>query len=360
MKILLAPDAFKGTMTSEEVSAIMRAVLKNHDVTVLPMGDGGEGTLSLFAGKEHLVKVHDPLMRSTRGILKIDQATAYIEMAEASGLLKLSAQEKNPLKTNTLGTGELISYALDQQVKHLVIGIGGSATNDAGMGMLCALGVRFFDEKNNLLSPCGENLEKISKIDTDQLDSRLRGVDVMIMCDVNNPFTGPHGATYTYGVQKGGDDDMLNVLERGMLNFQRLILEMFEVDLNDVPGSGAAGGIGGALHVFLKGHLASGISLVLDYNHFKELAEKMDYVITGEGQVDHQSFKGKVIDGIRNITKDLPCKLLVVAGYTDLEDVEDVDELIRTFKNRPDETMLKSQSRMQLKLAMEKWLEVHS
>lgn len=359
MKILLAPDAFKGTMSSHEVSTIMKEVLKDHDVEVLALADGGEGTLSLFDGQLHHVDVCDPLMRPTNAQIKIHHETAYIEMAEASGILKLRSDEKNPLKTNTYGTGELILYALDQGVKTLVIGIGGSATNDAGMGMLEALGVCFYDQNGKRLSPCGEALKAVHVIDCEMLDQRLEHLNIEIMCDVNNPFTGVNGATYIYGPQKGADHQMLMDLEAGMVNMLEIIKNTQSIDLNVVPGSGAAGGIGGAFYVYLKGELKSGIEVVLEHLKFEEHAQSVDYVFTGEGMFDHQSLKGKVIDGIRNITKDLRCKLVVIAGYTSLKMVPDIDEIYSTFDSIPDDDLLNTESKTHLKRTMEKWLQDH-
>lgn len=327
MKIILAPDAFKGTLTSKEVIEVMKdklSVLQDVEIIEIPTADGGEGTLDALltklAGEKFSCWVHDPLMRKINSYYGVYKNTAIIEMALASGITLLDESERDPLITSTYGTGELILASLDAGVSKIIIGIGGSATNDGGTGMASALGVKFLDENNNVLTANGMCLNKIHSIDIKEMDERIFDMDVEVMCDVNNPFTGNTGATYTYGPQKGGDTKSLDILEAGMLNLLHVIKRQFNLDLNTIEGSGAAGGLGGALITFCGGKLKSGINSVLQLTDFKQHVKSADYVITGEGRFDMQSMQGKVISGISNFIKNTSCKLIIVAGYSEIHE----------------------------------------
>lgn len=322
MKILLAPDSFKGTFSSIEVITYLRQGLHKyfHDITLVevPIADGGEGTVDaiLHAKKGQKINciVNDPLGRSIKADYGIVDNTAIIEMAAASGIMLLSDDEKNPMLASTYGTGQMIKDALDYGVSKIVLGIGGSATNDGGIGMAMALGVRFYDENENLIKEGGANLIHIRRIDTSGLDPRLISIPVDVICDVKNPLTGPSGATNTYGPQKGATPYLQRELETGMEHYRKIVEKDFGIDLNTVPGSGAAGGLGGALVTFLKATLKPGIDTILDIVEFDSLLENCDLVITGEGKIDGQSIYGKVPVGVaqRCIGKD--CVVLAFVG----------------------------------------------
>ena len=261
MKFLFASDSFKGTLSSARIAELLTTAAKESfpdcTCTSIETADGGEGTtdavLSAVQGQRIPLVVCGPLWKKTDCFYgKLDEERAVMEMAAASGLPLLTEPERDPEKTTTYGTGEMILDALDRGFRDISIAIGGSATNDGGMGCMCALGVRFLDENGEILQGCGENLGKISEIDVSGLDSRVAKTKFTVMCDVNNPLCGENGATYTFGPQKGGTPESLARLEEGMLHYRDVLLREFGVDVNEIPGAGAAGGLGAALVVFLN------------------------------------------------------------------------------------------------------------
>ena len=323
MKIVVAPDSFKGTMSAVEVANIIcetgKKEYQNLEFVSLPVGDGGEGTMECLIaacnGKKGSLMVEGPLgeqIEAHYGILP-DQ-TVIFEMAEASGLNLLRPEQYNPMKTSTYGTGQLLQYAMKQGLSKMMLCIGGSATNDGGMGALQALGIKFFDQYQQELRGCGENLIKIESID--RSDFVMNNVDfqLTILCDVVNPFTGENGATMIYGPQKGATSAMVQELEAGMIHFQKLLSKMVGGDYLILPGTGAAGGLGGALQVFCKGTLTSGIDAVLEQTGFEQLIQDADAVITGEGKVDHQTLNGKVVYGVLKRCKAQNVPVYVLAG----------------------------------------------
>ena len=307
MKFLFASDSFKGTLSSGQTQEILaraaREVFGEIDYSGVAVADGGEGTtdavISAEKGEKVFVKVHGPLMEETEAYYGIfGKGKAVIEMAAASGLPMVPAEKRNPLNTTTYGTGELIRDALDKGYTDISIAIGGSATNDGGMGCVRALGVRFLDAEGNELEGFGRDLEKIASIDDSGLDSRIRGAKITVMCDVTNPLCGPDGATYTFGKQKGGTPEILDRLEKGMCNYRDLVKGLYGIDADQIRGGGAAGGLGTALKVFLGGEMKSGIDTVLDLIDFDGRLEGVDLVVTGEGRTDWQSCFGKVMQGV--------------------------------------------------------------
>lgn len=323
MKIVVAPDSFKGTMSAVEVANTIcetgKKEYQNLEFVSLPVGDGGEGTMECLIaacnGKKNSLMVEGPLgeqVEAHYGILP-DQ-TVIFEMAEASGLNLLRPEQYNPMKTSTYGTGQLLQYAMKQGLSKMMLCIGGSATNDGGMGALQALGIKFFDQYQQELRGCGENLIKIESID--RSDFVMNNVDfqLTILCDVVNPFTGENGATMIYGPQKGATNAMVEELEAGMIHFQNLLSKMVGGDYLILPGTGAAGGLGGALQVFCKGTLISGIDAVLEQTGFEQLIQDADAVITGEGKVDHQTLNGKVVYGVLKRCKAQNVPVYVLAG----------------------------------------------
>ena len=304
MKFLFASDSFKGTIstikTAELLTKAAKQVFPQCECISVPVADGGEGTMDavLFAtgGSRVTVQVHDPLMRPMEaycGVMSGDKA--IIEMSAASGLPLLTEGERNPAKTTSYGTGELIAAALKAGCKDITIAIGGSATNDGGMGCMSALGVRFLDADGAVLEGIGENLNRVKHIDTSKLFPLVKEASFTVICDVTNPLCGPQGATYTYGPQKGGTPELLAQLEEGMCNYRDVIEKEFGANLDTVPGSGAAGGLGGALAVFLNATMKSGIETVLDLVDFDAKLSGVSLVVTGEGRLDWQSCFGKVV-----------------------------------------------------------------
>ncbi len=322
MRFLFASDSFKGTLSSEQIIRLLtdsaNRIFPGCETFGVPIADGGEGTvdavIAATKGEMRTVPVHGPLMEETTasyGVFHGD--SAIIEMAAASGLPMVPAEKRNPLHTTTYGTGELIRDALDQGYRRLSVAIGGSATNDGGMGAMKALGVRFLDEDGNELSGVGADLVKVRDIDISGIHPAVGEAKITVMCDVNNPLTGPDGATYTFGKQKGGTPGILDELEAGMKQYAAVIADKFGIDVDKIPGAGAAGGLGAALCVFLHASLKSGIETVLDLIEFDRLLEGTDMVITGEGRIDWQSAFGKVPSGIgmRCKAKGVPAVALV-------------------------------------------------
>ena len=324
MRFLFASDSFKGSLSSEKIIELLKESAENVfpgcETRGIPIADGGEGTvdavIAVTKGEKRVIEVHGPLMEnmeSSYGIFHGD--CAIIEMAAASGLPMVSPEKRNPLNTTTYGTGELIRDALDQGYQKISIAIGGSATNDGGMGAMRALGIRFLDAEGKELEGRGSDLAKVVDIDSTNLHSAVVEAEFTVMCDVNNPLTGPKGATYTFGKQKGGTPEILDELEMGMKNYAMVIQKKFGINVDSIAGAGAAGGLGAALCVFLNAEMKSGIETVLNLIDFDGLLEETDLVVTGEGQIDWQSAFGKVPSGIgqRCQAKGIPA-VAVVGG----------------------------------------------
>ena len=304
--MLFAPDSFKGSLSSQETAEILARAAKEvfGDVTwsSVPVADGGEGTTDAVIAIE--TEVYGPLMEKvTARYGKINEKRAVIEMAAASGLPMVPEGRRNPLYTTSYGTGELIRHALDEGFTDISIAIGGSATNDGGMGCARALGVRFLDEDGRELEGRGEDLEKVSAIDVSGLDPRVSNAKITVMCDVTNPLCGENGATCTFGAQKGATPEIQARLEAGMVNYRDRIRKQFGIDPDAIEGAGAAGGLGTALMVFLGGEMKSGIETVLDLIGFDRRLEGVDLVVTGEGRTDWQSCFGKVMQGVGSRAK---------------------------------------------------------
>ncbi|WP_101877264.1 glycerate kinase [Lachnoclostridium edouardi] len=322
MKFLFASDSFKGTLSSERIIDLLtesaNKIFPGCETFGVPVADGGEGTvdavIAVTKGNIKTVKVHGPLMEdadATYGEFNGD--SAIIEMAAASGLPMVPVDKRNPLNTTTYGTGELIRDALDSGYRKISIALGGSATNDGGMGAMSALGVKFLDAEGNVLSGFGSDLNKVADIDVRGLHPAVAETEFTIMCDVTNPLTGPDGATYTFGKQKGGTPEILDEMEAGMKKYAKLLLDKTGIDVDTVPGTGAAGGLGAAFKVFLNANMKSGIETVLDLIEFDKLLEGVDVVVTGEGRIDWQSAFGKVPSGIgmRSKNKGIPAVAIV-------------------------------------------------
>ncbi len=324
MPIVIAPDSFKGSLTSAEVAEAMakgvKRVLPQADMTLLPLSDGGEGLVDSLVvasgGRLAEFDVTGPLgtpVTAKMGLMG-DGQTAVIEMAQASGLILVPENKRNPLVTTTFGTGELIKKALELGCSHLIIGIGGSATNDGGMGMAQALGFRFFDEQKQPLGQGGGELARLARIDASGRDPRLDDVTIEVACDVNNPLTGPQGAAHIYGPQKGATSEMVEFLDAALSNYDQILQRDLGQDVGKVPGAGAAGGLGAGLMALLGGLLVSGIELVLDVLDFDKKVKGACLVLTGEGKFDAQSAFGKVPMGVAHRARKLGVPVVVIAG----------------------------------------------
>ena len=307
MKFLLASDSLKGTLSSDDTGRLLAKAAKEVFPACIcegiPVADGGEGTVDAVIravqGQQIRVKAQDPLMQTRETYYgKLDENRAIIEMALASGYALVSAEKRNPLYTSSYGTGELIRDALDRGFRDITIAIGGSATNDGGMGCMRALGVRFLDRAGRELMGNGSDLGRLAAIDDSGLDPRIADAVFTVMCDVTNPLCGENGATYTFGPQKGATPEILERLERGMENYRDILIRTYDMNPDTIPGSGAAGGLGAALLVFLRAQLKSGIETVLDLIEFDRRLKGVSLVVTGEGCTDWQSCYGKVVQGV--------------------------------------------------------------
>lgn len=349
MKLLFASDSFKGTLSSEQIIRLLNdsanRIFPGCETLGIPIADGGEGTvdavIAVTGGVIRKVSVHGPLMEkieATYGVFHGD--SAIIEMAVASGLPMVPEEKRNPLHTTTYGTGELIKDALDHGYRKLSIAIGGSATNDGGMGAMRALGVRFLDKDGKELAGTGSDLGKVADIDVSGLDPLIAGSEITVMCDVNNPLTGNNGATYTFGKQKGGTPEILDELEAGMKQYAALMREKLGIDVEELAGAGAAGGLGAALCGYLHGTLKSGIETVLDLIDFDSLLSGVDLVITGEGRMDWQSAFGKVPSGVglRCKAKNIPVIAIVGGMGIGAEDIYKfgIDSIVPTINDAMD------------------------
>lgn len=338
--VVIAMDSFKGCLSSEDagkaVSEGIRSIFPECKTLCLPIADGGEGMLKVLTtatnGQYIHLSAHDPLMqlRDTCYGISEDGETAFIEMASISGLPLVPPEKRNPMLTTTYGTGELICDAFERGCRNFIIGIGGSATNDAGLGMLQALGYRFMDqEEKEVETGSGEILVKVTSINTDLVHPDLKRANFTVACDVQNPFYGINGAAHVFASQKGANREMIDALDKGMRSLANVIFQTTGKDISSYPGSGAAGGMGGSLLAFLNAKLKPGIQLMLDILNFSEKIKGTDLIITGEGKADKQTLMGKVPFGILTEAKKQNIPVILLAGS-----VEDTDKLYRAgFQN---------------------------
>ena len=334
MKIVFGSDSFKGSLSSGKICEILERtsnkIFPNAETQGVWVADGGEGTLDAVLkerkGEKVTVAVHNPLFERTEASYALfDGKEALIEMASASGLTLIEKDKRNPLKTTSFGTGELIRDAIDRGCKKIILAIGGSATNDGGMGAMSALGFKFLDRFGNVLRGTGEELEKTAKIEIAQGKKLIEGVEFQVMCDVTNPLLGENGSSYVFAPQKGADSQCVNTLERGMEIYSHAVKEAVGKDFSQKPGAGAAGGMGFALMAFLGAQIKSGIDTVLDLIDFDEKIKSASLVITGEGRMDGQSVCGKVPYGVgmRCRKYNIPCVAVVgglLEGYEKIYD----------------------------------------
>jgi len=336
MKFVVAPDKYKGSLTAFEfcnaVEEGLNKALVKAEIIKMPLADGGDGTIDVakhyLKGDIVRVKVNDPLFRTIEASYLYSSETkiSFIEMAEASGLKLLKESEKNCMLTTSLGTGELIADALQIGVKEIILGIGGSATNDGGMGMATALGFRFLDENNVVLEPRGENLIHIKTIDASAVNPLLKNVVVKVACDVTNPLYGKNGAAYIYASQKGASAEDLEALDNGLRNYSEIVQRQFGIDVQQIEGVGAAGGMGAGTVVFLNAQLTSGIDLIKELADFDTTVKGADWIITGEGKLDEQTLSGKTISGVIKSAKNQNIPVAALCGSVNLS-VETQKEL---------------------------------
>lgn len=333
MRIVIAPDSFKGSLTAVQAAEAMAAGVKRifpqAELELVPMADGGEGTTAALVmatnGSLRHVTVTGPLgepVQASYGVLG-DGETAVIEMAAAAGLYLVPEDMRNPLLTTTYGVGELIAAALASGCRHLIIGIGGSATNDGGVGMAQALGARFLDVSGKDIGWGGGNLKDLAHLDLAPIKSRLRGVKITVACDVNNPLCGPHGAAAIYGPQKGATPDMVARLDANLAHLAEVIRHHLGRDIKEVPGAGAAGGLGAGLMAFLGATLKPGIDIVIQAVGLAERLHRTNLVLTGEGKIDAQTAFGKTLAGIAQAAQANNIPVIAIAGGIG-DDVEPV------------------------------------
>ena len=322
---VLAPDSFKESMSAEQAcQAMQRGVLQvfpDACCIAVPMADGGEGTVEALLrsldGQGITCMVTGPLVTqqvSTYFAIVDYGRTAVLEMAKANGIHLLAAEQRNPMLTSTYGTGEMIKQALDRGIEKIIVGLGGSVTNDGGAGMAQALGVQFFNSTGEAIQVCGGNLDQINQIDISQLDARLKNTEILIASDVNNPLCGPNGASAIFGSQKGATPEMVQQLDRNLSHFADLVEASLGISIKNVAGSGAAGGLGFGLMAFADAKLQSGVELIIEQSRLAEKIAQADYVLTGEGKIDSQTALGKTPFGVAQVAQQFNKPVLAFAG----------------------------------------------
>ena len=324
MKIVIAPDSYKESLSALEVASAIergfREIYPDADYHKLPVADGGEGTVEAMVaatqGRVVEVEVTGPLGDTVQGFygLSGDEQSAFIEMAAASGLELVPGDKRCPLTTTSWGTGELIRHALDAGVKHIIIGLGGSATNDGGAGMAQALGVKLLTADNQAIAPGGAGLETLERIDISELDARLAECRIEVACDVTNPLTGEEGASAVFGPQKGATPEMISRLDAALEHYAQCVKRCLDIDVLALEGGGAAGGMGAALYAFCGAELRPGIEIVTDALHLDKLVADADLVITGEGRIDSQTIHGKVPVGVARVAKRYNVPVIAIGG----------------------------------------------
>ncbi|HXA00357.1 MAG TPA: glycerate kinase [Cytophagaceae bacterium] len=324
MRILIAPDSMKDCLPAEEVARNIelgiRKVLPDADIKIIPMADGGEGTtetlVTATGGKLIEVSAHDPFMREIKACYGIlgDGKTAVVEVAAASGLELLKKAERNPWLTTSYGSGELLRSALDHGCGKILLGLGGSATNDAGAGIIQALGGKFLDKNRKEIRRGGGALSELAEIDLSELDQRLSDCLMVVACDVKIPLCGEQGTSKIYGDQKGADNAMREKLDDNLRKFAGLIKEKFKIDITDMEGAGAAGGIGGGLKALLHAELKPGFNMVAELTKLESAIKESDLIITGEGRTDAQTLSGKVPFGIAQLGKKYNIPVMIISG----------------------------------------------
>ena len=340
MKFVIAPDKYKGSLSGFEfcnaVEEGFKLVFQDAAIIKKPLADGGDGTIAIvkhyLQGNTQHVIVQDPLFRPISASYLYDpiKKIAFVEMAEASGLKLLKQEDRNCMYTTTYGTGELIVDAIKKGASKIILGIGGSATNDGGIGMATALGYKFLDTNGDLLSPIGANLSQITTIDDSKVLSELADVAIVVACDVTNPLYGPTGSAYIYAKQKGACQEEIALLDNGLRNYACVVDDYAQFDVQELQGGGAAGGMGVGSCAFLKARLTSGINLIKEIANFDDAIKDADWIITGEGQLDRQTLSGKTISGVIETAKTHNIPVAAFCGSIDIS-IKDQEEMGITY-----------------------------
>ncbi len=327
MRILIAPDKFKGSLSAMEVCQAIAKGLEqqstSYELIFHPIADGGDGSLDVLSNylslEKQSLKSFDPVGRLIPTYYFTSGHLAFIELANASGLVLLSEYERDPLKTSTFGTGQLIANAISKGYEHIYLFLGGSATNDAGIGIAAALGCIFYDEQQQALPPVGESLIKIKSINF-QTAIDFKNIKITLLCDVRNPLFGPNGAAYVYARQKGADDSSIEYLDRGLMHYSKILHQQSGIDISNMPGSGAAGGVAASMIALFGAQIKSGIEVISSLSGLEEKMRTADWVISGEGKLDAQSLEGKVVDGIASLCKKHKKPLILFVGKNELSE----------------------------------------
>lgn len=358
MKIVLAPDKFKGSLTGLEFcNAVQKGLLKvipNAEVVFLPLADGGDGTIEVanyyLHGELIQLQAKNPLFQNRLAtyLYASDSKIACIEMAEASGLKLLNSSELDCKNATTFGTGQLILDAINRGAKEIILGIGGSATNDCGIGMAAALGYRFLDKRDVDVLPIGASLSQIVTIDESQVNEELENVTFKIACDVTNPLYGKNGAAHVYAKQKGASEKDIELLDKGLEDFSKVLDAKFKINSQEIIGAGAAGGMGIAAKVFLNGKLTSGITLMKELAQFDKKIKNANWIITGEGKLDEQTLSGKTIQGVIETAKQNGIKVAAFCGRLELNEEQlkafgiSYTDTVLNYTNNLDDAMINS------------------
>ncbi|MDF2633037.1 MAG: glycerate kinase [Caproiciproducens sp.] len=321
-KVVLIPDSFKGTMSSGEICGIMKNQIEIYypqaEVVAIPVADGGEGSVDAFltamGGRKVYTDVKGPYMEDMEAFYGVvDSNTAIVELAVCAGL-PLVENNRHPDQTTTYGVGQLMVHAATHGCSKIIVGIGGSCTNDLGTGAAAAAGVKFYDKAGNLFVPTGGTLCEIDRIDLSGLDPALKNVEIVGMCDIDNPLYGENGAAYVFAPQKGADENLVRRLDEGLRSASKVIKEQLNIDVSQISGAGAAGGVGGGMVAFFGAGLQMGIEVILNTVGFDRLADNADLIISGEGKMDTQSLNGKVVIGVARRAKRIGVPLVAVVG----------------------------------------------
>ncbi|WP_053404894.1 glycerate kinase [Persicobacter sp. CCB-QB2] len=369
MKILIAPDAFKGSLSAPEVVQIIQDALADFSNRIqsfaFPLADGGEGFVDCLkkdSSRIMDVKTSDPLGRPISAQYILNEDTAIIEMASASGLPLLREEEFNPCLSSTYGTGVMIRQAIAKGIRKFIIGIGGSATNDAGTGLLQALGFEFFDVQGNILGTGGQILSRIHCVSEQNLLPELKNCHFQIACDVQNPFIGPEGAAFIYAPQKGANAQMVEQLDQGLRNFAHVIARHNGKEIQKIAGAGAGGGISGGLWALLNGKLKSGFDIICEAKNIDQLLPKVDLILTGEGKLDRQSLEGKVLKGLYQRALPYQIPIIAFAGKVEADILSDLKiKKIRAYEISIEgqslaEAMAPKQAMINLRNAVLEWI----
>jgi len=365
MKILVMCDSFKGTMTSNEVNEIIKESIQpyfiHHDVHTFAISDGGEGTLDAFVSATNAklvsIAINNPYLEPIGATYARIEDVAMIELASAAGV-NLIPKRLNPLETTTFGVGQLINHAIEEGAKHIMLGLGGSATNDAGYGLASAMGVRFYDKEDNLFIPVGKSLKDIVRIDLSKIRSKVKDVTFTVVSDVKNPLYGENGAAYVYAKQKGADDAMIKELDDGLKHFANLVNNLTNKDVQMIEGTGSAGGVGAIMAALFDAKIIRGIDFFLDLVGFKEYLEDTDFIITGEGTLDKQTLNGKVVYGISKLAEQNNIDVVAVVGQLKDEDVIanlPLSEIIVVHREILPLDRIKRHAESDLRIAMQSW-----